>query len=149
MVALLGQLFYSTQIPACLWFLARNRFRSGQVLFIAAHKLGRMVGRTHRELADEDIVRIAWACHAWSDGLAAYEDVSGFCKCAQLDVRRHSHIPTPGRCVGADPWPVDGEPFGTKMKRLVAKLHTQQADGARLDAAIAQNLETLGFGGTE
>ena len=150
MVALPGQLFYSTQIPACLWFLARNRTRRGEVLFIDARKQGRMVDRTHRELADEDIARIARAYHAWRDGSDAYEDIPGFCKSAQLDdVRRHGHVLTPGRYVGAAPQPDDGEPFDKKMKRLVAELQGQQAEGAKLDDAIAKNLTALGFGGSE
>ena len=150
MVALPGQLFYSTQIPACLWFLARNRPRRGEILFIDARKLGRMVDRTHRELADEDIARIAGAYHAWRDGSDAYEDIPGFCKSAQLDdVRQHGHVLTPGRYVGAAPQPDDGEPFDKKMTRLVAELHAQQAEGATLDDAIAKNLTALGFGGSE
>ena len=148
MVALPGQLFYSTQIPACLWFLARSRPRRGEVLFVDARRLGRMVDRTHRELTDDDIARIAGAYHAWRDGADAYEDLPGFCKSAPLDeVRRHGHVLTPGRYVGAEPQPDDGEPFEAKMRRLVAELQAQQAEGARLDAAIAENLKMLGFGG--
>ena len=147
MVALPGQLFYSTQIPACLWFLARRRPRGGEILFIDTRRLGRMVDRTHRELTDEDIARIAGAYHAWRDGADAYEDLPGFCKSAPLDeVRRHGHVLTPGRYVGAEPQPGDGEPFEAKMKRLVSELQAQQAEGARLDAAISQNLKMLGFG---
>ena len=146
MVALPGQLFYSTQIPACLWFLARSRPRRGEILFIDARKLGRMVDRTHRELTDDDIARIAGAYHAWRDGADAYEDLPGFCRSAPHDeVRRHGHVLTPGRYVGAEPQPDDGEPFEAKMGRLVAKLQAQQAEGARLDAAIAENLKALGF----
>ena len=146
MVAMPGQLFYSTQIPVCLWLLVRNRPRRGEVLFIDARKLGRMADRTHRELTDEDLARIAGAYHAWRDGADAYEDLPGFCKSASLDeVRRHGHVLTPGRYVGAEPQPDDGERFETKMKRLVAELQAQQAEGARLDAAIAENLHALGF----
>ena len=146
MVALPGQLFYSTQIPACLWFLARGRKRTGEILFIDARRLGRMVDRTHRELADDDIARIADACHAWREGAATYEDVPGFCRSVPIDeVGRHDHVLTPGRYVGAAPQPDDGEPFDEKMKRLVAELREQQAEGARLDAAIAANLKALGF----
>ena len=150
MVALPGQLFYSTQIPACLWFLVRRRPRRGEILFVDARKLGRMVDRTHRELTDDDIARIAGAYHAWRDGSTAYEDLPGFCKSAPLDeVRRHRYVVTPGRYVGAEPPPDDGEPFEEKMRRLVGELQAQQADGARLDAAIAQNLKALGFRGQE
>ncbi len=146
MVALPGQLFYSTQIPACLWFVARRRKRKGEILFVDARRLGRMVDRTHRELTDEDIDRIADMYHAWRDSTDAYEDVPGFCKSALLDeVRRHGHVLTPGRYVGAEPQPDDGEPFEEKMKRLVGELQVQQAEGARLDAAITANLGMLGF----
>jgi len=148
MVALPGQLFYSTQIPACLWFLARGRRRRGEILFIDARKLGRMVDRTHRELTDEDLARIADTYHAWRTGEEenGYVDVPGFCKSASLDeVRKHGYVLTPGRYVGVEPQADDGEPFEEKMKRLVAELREQQAKGARLDAAIAENLTTLGF----
>ena len=155
MVALPGQLFYSTQIPACLWFLARDRTggklrdRRGEVLFIDARKIGRMVDRTHRELTDEDIARIADTYHAWrgQEDADEYDDVPGFCNSATLEqVRKHSHVLTPGRYVGAEPQEDDGEPFEDKMKRLTAQLRQQQAEGARLDAAIEANLEALGFG---
>ena len=154
MVALPGQLFYSTQIPACLWFLARERGggrfrdRAEEILFVDARALGRMVDRTHRELTDEDIARIADTYHAWrgEDGAGAYADVPGFCKSAALEeVRKHGHVLAPGRYVGAPPQEDDGEPFEDKMKRLVAQLREQQAEGARLDKAIATNLAALGF----
>jgi type I restriction enzyme M protein len=156
MVALPGQLFYSTQIPVCLWFLARDRKngkfrdRRGEVLFIDARKLGRMVDRTHRELTDEDIAQIAGTYHAWrgEEEAGEYEDVPGFCKSASLDaVRKHGHVLTPGRYVGAEAQEDDGEPFDEKMKRLTATLREQQAEAAKLDAAIAANLKELGYGG--
>ena len=149
MVALPGQLFYSTPIPACLWFLARGRRRRGDILFIDARKLGRMVDRTHRELTDEDIARIADTYHAWRRGKEedAYADVPGFCKSTGLEeVRRHDHVLTPGRYVGVEPQADDGEPFEDKMRRLVSELREQQAEGARLDAAIAESLKAMGFG---
>jgi len=154
MVALPGQLFYSTQIPACLWFLARDRKdgkfrdRRGELLFIDARKLGRMVDRTHRELTDEDVTRISRTYHAWRGERDAggYEDVPGFCESATLEeVRKHGHVLTPGRYVGAEAQEDDGEPFEEKMTRLVATLREQQAEAARLDAAIAANLKELGF----
>ncbi len=155
MVALPGQLFYSTQIPACLWFLARDRKngkfrdRRGHVLFIDARKLGRMVDRTHRELTDGDIARIAGTYHAWrgEQGAGEYADVPGFCKSASMEeIRKHGHVLTPGRYVGAEAQEDDGEPFEEKMKRLVTKLREQQAEAARLDAAISANLKELGYG---
>ena len=155
MVALPGQLFYSTQIPACLWFLARDRKdgkfrdRRGKLLFIDARKLGRMVDRTHREFTDEDIARIADTYHAWrsEEDAGEYADVPGFCKSASLDeIRKHDHVLTPGRYVGVEPLADDGEPFEDKMKWLVAELQAQQAEGARLDIVITKNLKALGFG---
>lgn len=155
MVALPGQLFYSTQIPACLWFLTRDRKngkfrdRRGELLFIDARKLGRMVDRTHRELTNEDIQRIADTYHAWRGEKLAGEftDVPGFCKSATLEeVQKHGHVLAPGRYVGAEAQEDDGEPFDKKMKRLVATLREQQAEAAKLDAAIAANLKELGFG---
>ena len=155
MIALPGQLFYSTQIPACLWFLARDRTggrfrdRGSEVLFIDARKLGRMVDRTHRELTGEDIARIAGTYHAWrgEDGAGEYADVPGFCNGAALEeVRKHGHVLTPGRYVGAEVQEGDGEPFEGKMKRLVAQLREQQAEGAKLDATINASLKALGYG---
>jgi type I restriction enzyme M protein len=155
MVALPGQLFYSTQIPACLWFLARDRKnakfrdRRGQVLFIDARKLGPLVDRTHRELTDEDIARIASTYHAWRGEKEAgeYADIAGFCKSAPLDeVRKHGHVLTPGRYVGAEAQEDDGEPVNEKMQRLTGTLREQQAEGAKLDVAIAANLKELGYG---
>ena len=152
MVALPGQLFYSTQIPACLWFLARDRTgrslrdRRGEVLFIDARELGSMVDRTHRELTPDDIARIADTYHRWRGEGDGYEDEPGFCRSVPLEeVRRHDHVLTPGRYVGAPPAEDDGEPFADKMQRLVAELREQRVEGARLDAVIARNLDTLGF----
>ncbi len=156
MVALPGQLFYSTQIPVCLWFLSRDRRngrfrdRRGQILFIDARKLGTLVDRVHRELADEDIQRIAGTYHAWrgdQDAQGAYEDIAGFCKSATIDeVRQHGHVLTPGRYVGAQAVEDDGEPFEVKMPRLVAQLDQQFAEGAKLEAQIRENLRRLGYG---
>jgi type I restriction enzyme M protein len=156
MVALPGQLFYSTQIPACLWFLARDkknvkfRDRRGHVLFIDSRKLGRMVDRTHRELTDEDIARIANTYHSWrgEKEVGEYADVSGFCKSADLEeIRKHGHVLTPGRYVGAEAQVDDGEAFEGKMKRLTTTLREQQAEAAKVDAVIQSNLKELGYGG--
>ena len=154
MVALPGQLFYSTQIPVCLWFLARDkrngrfRDRRGETLFIDARKLGSLVDRTHRELTEDDIARIAGTYHAWRGDEGAYEyaDVHGFCKAASLeDIRGHGHVLTPGRYVGAADVQEDDEPFEHKMARLSATLREQMAEGRRLDALIDANLRELGF----
>ena len=169
MVALPGQLFYSTQIPVCLWFIARDksgrgnpawlppfRDRRGEILFIDARKLGTMTDRVHRELTDEDIAQIAGTYHGWRGDLTpgpsparrgGYADAPGFCKAATLDdVRGHGHVLTPGRYVGAEAVEKDGEPFDEVMARLVETLRGQQAEAARLDTAIAANLEGLGYG---
>ena len=118
------------------------------MLFIDARKLGRMVDRTHRELTDEEIARIADTYHAWrgEKETGEYKDVPGFCKSATLEeIRKHGYVLTPGRYVGAETAEDDGEPFEEKMKRLVAQLREQQAEAQRLDAAIARNLQELGF----
>ncbi|MBP7620058.1 MAG: SAM-dependent DNA methyltransferase [Gemmatimonadales bacterium] len=155
MVALPGQLFYSTQIPVCLWFLTRDkrntrfRDRRGQTLFIDARQLGAMVDRVHRALTEDDIANIAGTYHAWRGdaGATAYEDVPGFCAAADIEeIRRHGHALTPGRYVGAAEVQEEHEPFADKMARLAALLREQQAEGARLDAVIAANLQELGYG---
>jgi type I restriction enzyme M protein len=155
MVALPGQLFYATQIPVCLWFLAKNkaakpfRDRRKHVLFIDARKLGTLVDRVHRELTEEDVAKIAGAYHAWrgEKGAGKYEDVAGFCKSATLEeITAHDFVLTPGRYVGAEDVEDDGEPFDAKMKRLVAELEGQLVEGARLDAEIKKNLRSLGYG---
>src|SRR5687767_4729131 len=131
MVALPGQLFYSTQIPVCLWFCTRTktngkrRDRRGETLFIDARKMGALVDRTHRELSDDDLAKIAGTYHSWRGdrGAAAYADVAGFCKSATLEeIRKHGHVLTPGRFVGAEAVEDDGEPFDVKMRRLTATL---------------------------
>lgn len=155
MVALPGQLFYSTQIPACLWFLTREktpgkgrRDRRGQVLFIDARKMGELVDRTRRELTDAEIQKISDTYHAWrgEKNAGEYADVAGFCKSATLeDIRKHDHVLTPGRYVGSAEQEDDGEPFEEKMRRLSALWREQRTEGARLDALIEANLKELGF----
>ena len=154
MVALPGQLFYSTQIPVCLWFLTRSkkrngfRERRGETLFIDARKMGTLTDRVHRELTDVDIARIAGTYHAWrgDKGAGEYADVPGFCRAAKLDeIQKHGYVLTPGRYVGAEAVEDDGEPFEQKMRRLTATLDSQLEEGARLDAAIRENLARLGY----
>lgn len=150
-VALPDKLFYSTQIPACLWFLRRGKpeQRHGQVLFIDARQMGRMVDRTHRELIDEEIRTIAKTYHAWRGEKDAgeYHDVPGFCKSATLEeIRKHHYVLTPGRYVGVAAKEEDAEPFDQKMRRLSAEWRALQAEARRLDAAIEANLQELGYG---
>ena len=155
MVALPGQLFYSTQIPVCLWFLARNktngrfRDRRGEMLFIDARKMGSLVDRVHRELTDEDIAKISGTYHGWRGDKDAGEfaNIPGFCMAARLDdVRKHGHVLTPGRYVGAGVAENDTELFEEKMGRLTVTLLAQQAEGTKLDAVIATNLKEMGYG---
>lgn len=151
MIALPGQLFYSTGIPACLWFVRRDRDkRNGEMLFIDARKMGAMVDRTHRELTADHIAHIVGTYHAWrgQKGTGKYEDILGFCKSATLEeIRKHGHMLTPGRYVGAEAVEDDGEPFEEKMQGLVAQWRGQQAEAARIDKAITKNLKELGYGG--
>ncbi|MDO8700293.1 MAG: N-6 DNA methylase [Deltaproteobacteria bacterium] len=126
------------------------RDRRGEILFIDARKLGVMADRTHRELTDDEITRIAQTYHAWRGETTAgkYIDVPGFCMSAKVgDIRKHGHVLTPGRYVGAEAQEDDGEPFEKKMQRLTATLREQQAAATKLDAAIAANLKELGYGG--
>lgn len=156
MVALPGQLFYSTQIPVCLWFLTRKkndpkkRDHRGETLFIDARKLGTLVDRVHRELTDTDIEKIATTYHAWrgDKGVKAkYADVAGFCKSAlKEEIESHGFVLTPGRYVGAEEVEGDGEPFDEKMTRLVAELNSQFLESAKLEKAIKANLKGLGYG---
>jgi len=152
MVALPSQLFYNTMIPACLWFIARNkknhkfRDRHGEVLFIDARNMGTMVDRRHRELTDEDIARIAGTYHAWRSKDGKYKDEAGFCKSAQLDeIRKHGHILTPGRYVGTAEIEEDDEAFDAKMKRLTSELSEQFKKSHELESEIKKNLEGLGY----
>ena len=151
MIALPGQLFYSTQIPACLWFLARSkkpgkgwRDRRGEVLLIDARKLGHMVDRTRKEFSDEDIARISGTYHAWrgEPDADAYEDEPGFCKVATLEeVRRHNHVLTPGRYVGASAAVADDVPFEERFAELKERLAEQFAEAEKLTVVIQTRLD--------
>jgi type I restriction enzyme M protein len=176
MVALPGQLFYSTQIPVCLWFLTRDksgranrpgepkrRDRKGETLFIDARKMGTLIDRVHRELTDADLAKIADTYHAWRGDVSAlqpnlktstaasasvYADVAGFCKSSTTaEIASHGFVLTPGRYVGAEEVEDDGEPFEEKMPRLVAELNGQFAESAKLEKAIKANLKGLGYVG--
>jgi len=157
MVALPGQLFTNTQIPACIWFLTKTkqkrgrgaaafRDRPGEVLFIDARKLGYMVDRVLRAFTDEDTAQIVSTFHAWKRDRDAYEDIPGFCKSATLEeIEEHGFVLTPGRYVGAEEVEDDGIPFADKMATLTAELADQFAESAKLEIAIRKNMKALGF----
>lgn len=150
MVAMPGQLFFNTQIPACLWFLVKQKSkRQGEVLFIDARKLGTMISRVQIEFSDGDIQRIGDTVHAWrGDGetVAEYADVAGFCRSVSLaEIAEHGHVLTPGRYVGAEAVEDDDEVFVEKMLRLTETLGEQMAKGAELDGLIRQRLGGLGY----
>lgn len=171
MVALPAQLFYNTMIPACLWFLARNktnhnpstssgrrfRDRSNEILFIDARKLGEMINRRNKKLTEEDLARIAGTYHAWRNkekdpkGFekplgSVYQDIAGFCKSATVDeVRSNNYVLMPGRYVGTEEAEDDGIPFNEKMNALTAKLAEQFAKGAELEKTIRENLKGIGY----
>jgi type I restriction enzyme M protein len=161
MVALPGQLFTNTQIPACIWLLTRNkqgtahcgggnpvfRDRRGETLFIDARNFGYMKDRVLRDFAPEDIRRIANTFHAWRKG-GNYLDEAGYCKSASLeDIKKHDYVLTPGRYVDAVEQAVDGELFEKKMAQLTRQLGEQFGESAQLEQAIRENLARLGYGG--
>ncbi|RUO22611.1 restriction endonuclease subunit M [Aliidiomarina iranensis] len=156
MVALPGQLFTNTQIPACIWFLRKDktngmvrsekkRDRRNEFLFIDARNLGYMRDRVLRDFTNDDIAKVADTLHAWQRG-ENYEDILGFCKSANLDdIKKHDFVLTPGRYVGAKVQEDDGEPFTEKMARLTAQLSEQFAESKRLEEEIKKNLGGLGY----
>jgi type I restriction enzyme M protein len=157
MVALPGQLFTNTQIPACIWFLTKNkhprttatglslRERSGEVLFIDARNLGFMKDRVLRDFTREDIRQVVSTYHAWQTG-TGYVDVLGFCKSVTQDeIAKHDFVLTPGRYVGAEAVEEDDEAFAEKMQRLTKQLGEQMEKGAELDQLIRQKLGGLGY----
>ena len=156
MVSLPGQLFYSTSIPVCLWFIARNkgnrrfRKRTGETLFIDARRLGKMIDRVHRELTEAEITRITETYHAWrgDEGAGEYTDVLGFCKSSTLEaIKATNYVLTPGRYVGLADIEDDEIPFEKQITQLSEKLYEQLAESERLGAVIKKNLETLGYRG--
>jgi type I restriction enzyme M protein len=168
MIALPGQLFYTTQIPVCLWFISKDkkgndekgmlkrRDRQGETLFIDAREMGSMVDRTLKELTNDDITHITETYHIWrGEELATekqesgkeYKDIAGYCKSATLaDMKANDYVLTPGRYVGAAEVEDDGIPFETKMKELSQTLYSQMNQAKELDKAIRENLEALGYG---
>ena len=157
MIALPGQLFTNTQIPACIWFLTKNktertaasgrklRDRQGEILFIDARNLGFMKDRVLRDFTQEDLNQVTETFHNWQTG-ENYEDEAGFVKSAKLEeLQKHDYVLTPGRYVGAVPEEDDGEPFADKMARLTTQLKTQFKESDRLEGEIKKNLAGLGY----
>ncbi|MHB1664179.1 MAG: class I SAM-dependent DNA methyltransferase [bacterium] len=152
MVALPSQLFYNTMIPACLWFVSRDkknhkfRDRRGEVLFIDARNMGAMLDRRHRELTAEDINKISDTYHAFRGEGGEYADVAGFCKVVNTEeIKKQGYILTPGRYVGSEEIEEDGEVFEEKMKQLTAELSRQMQEEKKLDEEIRKQMEKIGF----
>lgn len=152
MVSLPSQLFYNTMIPACLWFLAKNRTngkfrnRSNEILFVDARNLGVMVNRRNKEFTDDDVNKIAETYHSWRNVNGTYTDIAGFCKSASIDeVKSNNWVLMPGRYVGTEEEENDGIPFDEKMQSLISTLSEQFSEGDKLENLIRQNLKEIGY----
>ncbi|MBB6463336.1 type I restriction enzyme M protein [Flammeovirga kamogawensis] len=140
------QLFFNTGIPACVWFLHRDKPRKGETLFIDASELGYMEDRTHRAFAQEDIDKVTETYHAWQKKEESYEDVKGFCKTTKIeDIQKHKYVLTPGRYVGIPDEEDDGIPFDEKMKTYTDELRGQMDEAEQLDQKIKESLSKIGF----
>lgn len=170
MIALPGQLFYTTQIPVCLWIISKDktanaskgfRNRETETLFIDAREMGSMISRVHKDLTVDDLAKIADTFHAWRSNddalkqrvasgdckISEYQDIAGFCKSATIeDIKTNDYVLTPGRYVGAADIEDDGIPFEVKMRELSQTLYSQMNQAEELDKAIRKNLEGLGYG---
>lgn len=145
MIALPSQLFFTVQIPACLWFIRKNRNR-GETLFIDARSVGFMADRTHRDFSDEDIAKITATYHNWRKKSPEYQDIKGFCKSADLaEIAANDYVLTPGRYVGIEEQAGDGEPFDAKMTRLTVELSSLFAQSDALQSDIRDKLASIGW----
>jgi len=151
-VALPSQLFYTCAIPACLWFVSRDRnnhkFRNrrNEILFIDARKMGTMVSRKNRELTDEDLKKISETYHDWRNINGNYADIKGFCKNASIEeVEKNDFVLTPGRYVGTEDEVDDGISFDEKMKSLTSELSLQFKQSKDLEEKIKENLKKIGY----
>lgn len=152
MVSLPSQLFYNAMIPACLWFISRDkknnnyRSRNGETLFIDARNMGIMKDRRHREITDKEIQKIAGIYHEWKAKKGDYKDIKGFCKSSMLeDIKKNEYVLTPGRYVGAEVIEEDGEAFEEKMKKLTSELEKQFIESQNLEKEIEKNLKGLKY----
>lgn len=138
------QLFYSVTIPVTLWFITKGKAQKGRTLFIDARRMGYMVDRKHRDLSEEEIQKLADTFEKFQQG--TLEDVQGFCKVATTeDIAKQDYILTPGRYVGIEDAPDDGEPFDEKMKRLTGELSGLFEESHKLEEEIRKNLEAIGY----
>ncbi|MGV8147119.1 MAG: type I restriction-modification system subunit M [Alkaliphilus sp.] len=154
-VAMPSQLFYTTQIPVCLWFISRNKKRTGETLFIDARNMGSMVTRKLRELTEDDIKKIAETVEKWQLPASSgeftcaegrHEDIKGFCKSASIDeIKKNDYILTPGRYVGIPDEEEDSEPFDDKMKRLTSELSELFNEGDILQKEVKKQLKGIGW----
>ena len=139
------KLFLNTQIPACLWFLNRdkNRLRKGEILFIDARNLGHLINRRTREFTQEDIMQVADTYHHWLNSRDAYNDIPGFCKSSSIaEIKSMDFVLTPGRYIGL---PDDEEDFNftERFTKLQVELELQMKDEVRLNERIRINLSKL------
>lgn len=152
MVSLPAQLFYNTAIPACLWFLAKNRTngkfrnRANEILFIDARSLGTLINRRNKEFSETDIKQISDTYHNWRKPNGNYTDIAGFCKTATIEeVKNNNWVLMPGRYVGNEEAEEDGTPFEEKMKILTSKLAEQFTQNDALENSIRENLKSIGY----
>lgn len=154
MMALPGQLFFNTPIPACIWILAKDksgrdgkRKRKNKTLFVDARNIGKMINRTQRDFSEEDIQKIAGTYHSWKNKEGKYEDISGFCKSSTLkEVKSHGYVLTPGRYVGASKVKDDVMPFSEKMENMAKELNRLFEEAALLEKSIKEKLMGIGYG---
>jgi type I restriction enzyme M protein len=146
-VTLPAQLFFNTGIPACLWFVSRDRSnRKGETLFIDARNLGQMINRRNKEFSDDDVAKVAEMYHHWRTQDGKYEDIAGFCKVAKsVEIKEHDYVLTPGRYVGSEAVEEDDEAFEDKMKRLTGELKEQFSQSHELEQRIKENLKKIGY----
>ena len=147
-----GQLFYNTQIPACIWFISRKksgngeRARADEVLFIDAKDLGHLTDRTHKVFSDEDIVKVTDTYHQWKSKEGSYQDIKGFCKSEKIvAIEKHDFVLTPGRYVGIPDEVDDGIPFADKMKKLTQELDEQMKKEEAMNKNIKEQLKKLDY----
>lgn len=153
MIALPGQLFFNTQIPACIWILANKkdgsdgkRKREKEILFIDARNTGEMINRTQKAFSKDDIEKLAGAYHKWRNSSGKYEDISGFCKSSKLEeVKSHDYVLTPGRYVGANEVEISGEDVHEVINSILKELKDNFNLSLKLQNELTENLKKIGY----